>query len=532
MRVRASVCHISRVALCACICVALQAQTPAPTQPPKPAPQQPAQQPAQQPPGQQQPAQPAAPKPAAPGEQPAQPDETPANPSVTPGTINPSQSPQKSGELDETADQNANAPDYTGPSILSRGYSLSRPSLPTNERFRPFFGVNFLYDSGLTGPFVGPNNSVVSTSSNGLDVSFGISGRHIRRKDIFQLEYRGHTYWYNSNTRYNGQDHSLDAGYTRTLNPHFTISIHEVAGWYANNYSVLNATSITDISTGNIVGVNPNTESFDDRTFFSTSSVDLVYRKNSRLSFDIGGSEFFVKRHSAALTNSQGYQTHADAVYRVTKRTSIGAFYGYTFYKFSHAYGDSDVQSVGLTYSYAFTRTMELKLRAGGSLVESSGLAQVSLSPIVAIVLGQSFGLQRFYQRNFVPDFGAEFTKQVQHASVGASAAFGVSPGNGLYLTSRHDSESAYFNYNGLRTYGFGVAFGRDRLSSLGTVTGSYASYYGRFSGTHTLPHHLNGMFSAEVRQLGFSLSGYHRKEYRITAGIAYAPGEGPLKFW
>jgi hypothetical protein len=258
----------------------------------------------------------------------------------------------------------------------------------------------------------------------------------------------------------------------------------------------------------------------------------MVYQKSARVSFDAGGSEFFVKRHSTALTNASGYQAHGDAVYRISRRTSLGVFYGYTAYKFARGLGDSNVHSTGFDFSYAFSRSVELKLRVGGSRVETYGISLVSLSPIVALLLGQTVGIQRVYTRSFVPDFAGEFSKQRQRSNMGVAVAFGISPGNGLYLTSKHDSETIYYNFTGFRSYALGLSAGRDRLGSIGGVTGSYASYYVRFNASKPLRHHLNATFNADVRQLGFSSADYHRKAYRITAGIAYAPGEGPLKFW
>ena len=423
--------------------------------------------------------------------------------------------------------------DYTGPSILSRGFNFARPAVPRDARFRPFAGLNALYDSGLAGPYLGPNGKITNVSSAALDGSFGISGRKYRRRDVFELDYRGHLYYYAGATSFNGQDHSLAAGYTRYVSSRLLLSLHENFGLYSNTYSVLNATAITDVSTANVsVVVSPNTESFDSKTYFSSTELDAVYQQSARMSFNLGVSGFLVKRNSVDLANSIGYQARADMAYRVTKRSTLGVYYAYTTYSFSHVFGNSDVHTAGGEYSYTLSKTLSFKARAGISRVEVYGLNSVTLDPVVAAILGQTTGIAKYYSVSYVPDFSGTLNKSLRHASLGLSFAEGVSPGNGLYLTSRHESESAYYTYNGIRRYTLGVAAGRDSLGSIGDVTGSYFSYYGRINASRSLPRHLNATLSFDYRKLGFSYSGYGRNEYRISTGLTYAAGEGPLKFW
>jgi hypothetical protein len=425
------------------------------------------------------------------------------------------------------------AGEYTGPSILSRGFNFARPAVPTQVRFRPFVGLNAIFDSGLTGPFLGPTGKVISTSSFAIDGNFGISGRKYLPKQVFELDYRGHLYYYAGNTKFNGQDHAFSAGYTRYMSSRLLLSIHETAGLYSNNYAVLNSTANSDISTGNVsLVVSPNTESFDSRTFYSSTEVDAVYQKSARLSFNIGASGFLVERGSKSLVNSRGYQARADTGYRVSKNTTIGVYYAYTFYSFPHVYGNSDSHSVGLDYSVALNKHLSLKIRGGASRVEVQGLTSVTLDPLVAAILGQSLGFERFYQVSYIPDVSAALTKTLAHSSIGVSFAQGVSPGNGLYLTSRHESESVYYQYDGIRTYSISASSGRDTLLSIGGVVGSYASYFGRLGVSHPIARRIQATLSGDYRHLGFSQSGYGRNEYRISLGLTFAPGEGPLKFW
>ena len=425
----------------------------------------------------------------------------------------------------------ANAgPDYTGPSILSRGMNFTRPSLPSNERFRPFVGVNFYRDSGVSGPYQGLGTKVTDGSYTGADINFGISGQHARRFDSFQLDYRGHAYLNNSST---SQDEALALAYSRVLTRRLTMTLSESAGLYSNNYSILNSVTQTDTSVANTaLVVTPNTEAFDNQTYYSSTQADVTYQRTARLSFDFGGSGFYVKRKSANLISANGYQARTDIAYRITKRTTIGPYYAYSRYNYSGTFGDSDIHTTGLNYSLALSKTLQLRLRGGVTRLETRGLQQVVLDPMVARILGVSSGTERYYTTSYLPDVAVDFSKSFRHGDLSFSYLRGVSPGNGVVLTSARDSQSVTYNYSGIRRYGVSIGGGRDGLTSSVQSIGVYHSYYGRANVSRALPHSVQSFLSFDYRKLGFSTGQYARNQYRISVGLGYAPGMGPLKFW
>ncbi len=421
-------------------------------------------------------------------------------------------------------------PEYTGPSILSRGMNFTRPALPSNEKFRPFVGINLYHDSGVTGPYQGLGTKVVDSSYTGADINFGITGQHARRFDTFQLDFRGHTYLNQSG---NSQDEALALGYSRILTRRLTMTLSESAGLFSNNYSVLNSVTQTDTSVANTaLVVTPNTEAFDNQTYYSSTQADVAYQKTARLSFDFGGSGFYVKRKSSNLISANGYQARTDIAYRVTKRTTIGPYYAYSRYNYSGTFGDSDIHTVGGNYSLALNRTLQLRLRGGVTRLETRGLQQVLLDPLVARILGMTSGTQRYYLASYLPDVAVDLTKSFRHGDVSVSFLRGVSPGNGVILTSARDSQSMNYNYSGLRKYGVSVGGGRDSLSSSVQTIGIYHSYYGRANISRALPHSLQSFLSFDYRKLGFTTGQYARNQYRVSIGFGYAPGMGPLKFW
>ncbi len=473
------------------------------------------------------------------------PDVVPADPNAIPDAEPPVEGKRKPSGSKRTAakddsasanaaegssgSENPSISDYTGPSILSRGMNFTRPSLPTNERFRPFLGVNFFRDSGVTGQYQGPTSPVVNQTFSGADFNFGISGQHTRRQDAFELDYRGHAY-VNS---YSGQDHALTLGYERILAKRLALTISETAGLYANNYSVLNSVSTTDTSVANTgLVVTPNTESFDNRTYYSTTQADVTYQRSSRLSLDFGVSTFLVQRGGKNLISANGYQTRSDAAYRLTKKSTLGPYYAYSRYLYSGTFGDTGIHTVGLNYSLALDKRTQFRFRVGGSRVETRGLQVVVLDPLVSQILGVSVGIQRYYAVSYSPDFAVDISRAFRHAQLQLSYLKGVSPGNGVVLTSRRDSISGSYTYSGIRRYAITLGAGRDALGSIAQQIGNFSSYYGRVSISRPLPHNVQALMNFDYRKLGFTKNTYARDQYRISVGFAFAPGASPLRFW
>lgn len=454
-------------------------------------------------------------------------------------TVDPSKDPKNgvpaadANAADQTdnrgADQTAGtaeAPDYTGPSILSRGFVLSRPAIAANEKFQAYVGVNAVYDSGFRGAYA-QGAAVPSTNSVGLDLNYGISGRHYRRKDLIDLTYSGHYYDYKSSSTYGGQDHSLSVGYMRELSPHYSFSLREVGGLYSNNYSLLNSVAIADTSVNSsTLVVSPNTEAFDDRTLFSTTQATFIWQKTARLSFSSSASAFFVKRDSLFLANSKGTQFSGDTAYRISKRQTIGVYYTHSDYSYTKVLSSTTADSVGGSYSLSLSRSTDISTRFGITHLETQGLQQVALNPYLQSILGISTGIEKFDTKTYAPDVTITVNRRIQKSSLGFSFVAGITPGNGLILTSRRQSVSASWEYHGFRKYSFQVAAGRDQLSGYINTVSGYSSYFGRVSAYHPMGRNLTSVATFDYRQQAVDSSGFHQKEWRISLGFRYNPSD------
>jgi hypothetical protein len=427
------------------------------------------------------------------------------------------------------------APDYTGPAILSRGFALSSPSIPENQPFRVFAGVSALYDSGLLGTYV-QNGAVQSIAAAGVDLNWGASMRRYRRRMIIDLNYTGHYFDYFGNSKDNGQDHALGFSVTRQLSPRLSIGVRETAGLYSNTYSVLNSTAISDLSMSSAtIAVAPTTEAFDDRTYYSTTTASASYQLTPRLSFSVNGAYFLVSRDSQNLADTKGYQAGGDIAYRITRTQTVGVYYSHSEFSYTKIFGDSNADSIGLNYGLSLDRRTTLSIRGGGTRFDSQTLNNVTPNPLVQAVLGIQSGIEKVYIVGYAPDVTVTLSRTLRNSSLGASFTEGITPGNGLILTSRSQSESGFWSLPTFRKYAAQIGGGRTTLSGYtnGNGTpGNYQTYFARFSLSRPVTRSISSYLNFDFRQDTFAGTAFHQKDYRVSAGFRYSPGPGPMKFW
>ncbi len=433
---------------------------------------------------------------------------------------------------DDAADQGTMT-EYTGPGILSRGFSANRPTLLQPVIFQPFLGISGIYNSGLTGLALSPNGQISSVNSFGTELSFGITGRRIYKNDVVGLNYRGTLSHYTQASYYDGSNHLLDLDIKHRASRRVSINLKESGGMYSNNNTLLSSIGLSDPSiAGTDYVVTPNTQAFDNRIVFLSSQADVVLQKSARLSFNVGGGGFLVRRRSSSLYGVAGYQARADASYRISKKTTMGLYYAYSHYDFTKAFGGSDVHTVGINYSLAITRRTEFRLRAGVSRTETLGLITVQIDPVIAAILGQSYGVQTIYRLNYAPDVSAQVTREFKEGRTTLEYTRGVTPGNGVYLTSTRESASIRADYSGIRRYALSIGGGRDTLSSLGISLGQYSSYYGRGGVVRPLSKSIQGDAHLEYRAFSIEKSKFSRNQLRVSVGLTFSPSERPLNVW
>jgi hypothetical protein len=427
-------------------------------------------------------------------------------------------------------DQSAAADQYQGPSIISRDKSLIGERGGKLLDFRVWAGVSGVYDSGLVPVSTTATGSITNVSgSEGVEANFGASGSRQWQRDSLSLDYSGSFRHYVNNSSFDGIDQFLGLHYERVLSRRFTLSVAETGGIskLANGaYTYLPLTAI------DLQGA-PTNELFDSRTYYSQSRVALIFRKSARLSFSFFGQGYLVRRQSDALAGLNGYSGGADVAYRISKRQTLSLNYFYTFYDYQRTFGNANVQTVSAGYSIGLGRRWDASFSLGGSYAEARGEQQVAVNPAIVAIIGVSTITATFDNHIAVPYGAASIVRRFNRSALSVNASTGVSPGNGVYLTSRATSTSASYSYVGLRRWTMGLSFAYSELSSVGQVgLGKYDSYQTGAGATYRIGAHMFTQFRYDYRHYSANDNFYMKDSQRVSIGFAWSPGDLPLAIW
>jgi len=419
---------------------------------------------------------------------------------------------------------------YAGPAVLSRGEAPAAMATPQID-FRPFLEVTGTFDTGLTGVTLNSQGQLGSADSYGIELAGGVSGVHSWKHTKIGLNYAGALYHYLNKTYYDSTNQSLSLGISHEFSRRVLLVMRESAGMFSQNYTTLGLPQTVPFDTSQ--SYVPVTDFFDNRTVFATSQLDLVFQKNARLSFDIGGDWFTNQRRSSALYSANGAVARADTQYRVTRRTTVGAEYSYSYYTFTGILGSTGVHQVAGTFATRLSRWWEFTGNAGIARVESRFEEVVPLDPVVAALLGYTTGKQVVYGVTYVPTAAGRLSRTFHRGVFWVSGARSMTPGNGLFLTTKMTNGTTGYTYTGLRRWSFTAQALYDRGTSVGNVLGIYGDISGGLSVSRQIFRSVHFVAGGDVRHYnspGFTL--YNRTVYDARIGLGFAPGAIPLRLW
>lgn len=412
-----------------------------------------------------------------------------------------------------------------GPSILSRGVGTATEAGGNLPMIQPFLSLSGVYDTGLTPVSVDATGNIPKTDDYGGEVGFGVLGYKRWRRTVLGIDYRGSLRKYARASYYDGSDHMLSLSVTRQLTSRTSLVLREAAGSYARGYGMVSGYSPFDPA---IAGV-PANELFNSRTTYLSSMANLMFQKSARLSFSVGGSGTLIRRRSGALVGSTGWSANGDASYRISRRVSLGADYSFGHTEFTKAFGSSDIHSAGFNATFRLGRRWELGLRAGAARVAMLSLVRIDFNPIVAAILGQSYGLFVFRNTYFIPSSRANLSRVFRRSVFSLDYRNEPTSGNGIYMTSRAQSAGANYSFTGLRRLNFGFSAGYITYISLSQDLGKYKSYTGGAGANYRLKNWLHLTSGYDVRRYDISQAFLRRLNHRVTIGLAFSPGERPL---
>ena len=415
----------------------------------------------------------------------------------------------------------------SGPSVLGHDKRADKRRSGQLLNFRFYAEITGVYDSGLTP--VGPNapSGAASTADAGFETGLGLAIDRNWQHDQLSVEYRGHFREYAKDTLFNGTDQFLNLSYSHEIDRHLAVRLEEIGGTttLANGAFAYLPLPTSDLAL-------PTNELFDNRTDYLESRASLIWDKTARLSFDVGGEGFLVRRDSLALAGLDGYIAHAGAAYRITRRQTLSAIYKYTSFDFQRVFGDAALETAQLGYSVALSRSLNLAIQAGGTHVDARGLTQVTIDPSIAAIIGQNVATVTFSHSIYIPELEAQLVQRFRRASLRLHASDGVSPGNGVYLTSRQSAVAMGYSYTGYRRLTMMANAGYSQLSTIGQNLGKYTNVAAGAAMTYEIARGTHLEMRYDYRHYTTQSSFSKMNSNRVTLGLAYSPGETPLSVW
>jgi hypothetical protein len=417
---------------------------------------------------------------------------------------------------------------YNGPSVLSRGNGLSPETKTAMTAFGLYAQIIGVYDSGLTAPSAAPGKQVTGAGSYGEETNFGVNASHRWRRGRLGVEYRGSYRRYTNAPAFDGLDQFLQLTYSEALSRHLTLDAKSTLG---STTLANGAFSYFPLASVDRIGI-PTDELFDSRTNYLQSRVDLTWRLTSRLSLNFGGDGFVVRRASPLLAGLNGYSSRASVAYRFTPRQTISASYDNTYFDFQRAFGNSLLETAAFGYSVALTREWDLSTLAGGVRVKTLGLTEVPLDPAIAALIGENFATVTFSNVLFLPVAEVRLIRRFKSASLTFDYSSGVTPGNGLYLTSRQTSGAVAYSYVATRTLQLRANAGYNQLSALGQALGKYSNLQGGIQVLYRLTSEAYLDVRYDYRHYSTGDVLLEKDSNRVSLGIAFSLGEASSVAW
>jgi hypothetical protein len=397
--------------------------------------------------------------------------------------------------------------------------------------FRPFVDMSAVYDTGLASVAVNDQGQLASQAAYGVSLGWGISGVHSWKHTKVGLDYAGSTSHYPNTGGFDSINQSLMLGISHQFSRRFAFTLSQSAGMVSRNFGVLGLPQTVpfDPSTTQV----PTTDYFDNRTIYLSSRAGLTYYMSNRLSFQFSGGAFTTVRRSHALDGGYGATAQGDFQYRLTRRTTVGAFYSYSHYGFTRTSGGTDAQSVAGTFSRQITRRLDVTGYAGLMRVESKFVQTVAIDPAIAALLGITGGSQIVHSISYIPNLSARLSYSFHRGVLYASGGHTITPGNGLFLTSEASMVAAGYGYTGFRHWSFNTNVSYMRAGAVGLISGTYSGTSAVVSLSRPVVRGLHFVSSYAARAYGSpTYANYNRVIVEAQVGIGYSPGDIPMRLW
>jgi hypothetical protein len=412
-------------------------------------------------------------------------------------------------------------PDYTGPAVLSRSNQPGIGQGAAGMALQPYFSFSQIYDTGLT-----ESSAAGSAGAVGEEIAFGLRGIHRWRRFAIHIEYEGNWRRYSSLAGYNGLNQFLEVTAVTPLSRHLSLAVSQIAGTLTGDLgSLLVQPAGTETSS-----VLPTNDPFDSRSWFLDSQASVTYRKSRRLSFTANIEGALTRLEPSSLVGIDSMSIGGDLSYLLSRHVTVGLEYNFAHYGYS-TFGSADLNTVRGNFSWRLSRTVDLALQFGLTSGEVIGLVNVPLDPSIAAILGSGTGIQVSNQVLSAPAFRFHVGKHWHRADADIGYQSGISPGNGLILTSKMDSIDVGLRYSQSRTWSFSMHGGLTSMrASTGPAATAYTGYVAGVSVTRSIRPGVQMVARFDARPFTYvGLAVPTRNTYRATFGVIFTPRELPI---
>ncbi|MEP6963164.1 MAG: hypothetical protein ABI995_13875 [Acidobacteriota bacterium] len=417
--------------------------------------------------------------------------------------------------------------DYMGPGVATGGAGNIGRRSGQDVDLRYFVNATGVYDTGLT-PFKTDGSGSLSKpiGAYGVELGLGAYGRHQSRRSVLGLDFAANYRHYPSSQSYNGLNQTLSLGYTFQKSQRLIFDAQSNVGSYTFGTAAANGGTVPIDSV-----VDQASLLFDNRTSYLQSGMDARYAKSSRTVFTAGGSAYTVRRQARALVGVNGYSLHGTVQHRLSQATTIGANYQHIHYDYPKAFGESDINMYAGTLSRVFQRVWIISLSGGVFRSEVQGIQNVAVDPALTALLGITSTAATFYRVNFSPTASGTLRRSFRKSALAFSYTRGVSPGNGVYLTSRQESADGGWSYTGVKKLSFSLNGSMAKLNALGTALAPYSSYSGSANTSYAITRSIQIGAAYVRRRQNIQGDLFQRDSSRVSFSIYYSPGEVPISF-
>jgi hypothetical protein len=416
---------------------------------------------------------------------------------------------------------------YGGPSLLSRGGNRPGQRGRSPVDFNIYGALRGTRDTGLIAAEVDETGAIIPQDMYGVQAEFGAYGAKNWRRSSIGLDYRGDYRKYSKNSGFDGSNQGLSLDYTFQPSRRTTLFARQTGGTSNRAFGGFAAPAFAAQSTYGV----PLNEVYDTRTYFAQTSGGVSYRRSARSTYTATGDVFFVKRVDPGLIGTQGSRIGGIYDYRLSRSDTIGINYEFIRFEFPRIYGDTAAHMLGLKYDKRINRNLTLTLTGGAFRVETTGTQTVQLSPEIAAILGRPTTIAAFHRIVTSPLLQLAATYTLERSILNASYETGITPGNGVYITSRLNSVRAGYSYSGIRRLSIGVSAGYSTYTSLGLEMGDFSNLQGGGGLNYRLTEYLNLSCQADIRKFT-SAEVKGRNGSSISIGLSFSPSRFPLAIW